>query len=108
MSIRRLLASLCALVGIFVLSCTAAQAADTHDYLFEFNEVPANSGAPLPGPVTSVNAMTVDSGHVWIAEGVSGSNGLFRVDEFNAATGSFVSPTRARYPSCSRASSTSV
>ncbi len=90
MRIRRLLASLCTLAAFTALSGATARAAETHDYLFEFGEVPANSGVALPGPVTSVNAMAVDSGHIWIAEGISGT-GSFRVDEFSSNTGAFVS-----------------
>jgi hypothetical protein len=83
------LAALCTLVGLLSVCSVSAQAAVTHDYLFQFNEVPSGSGAALPGPVTSVESMTVDAGHLWIAEDVEGTQSS-RVDEFNAATGGFI------------------
>jgi hypothetical protein len=87
------LASLCALAGLFALSSASAQAAVTHGYLSEFGEVPAGSGAPLFGPMTAAGAMTVDSGHVWIAERINGGPfiGEYRVDKYNSATGAFIS-----------------
>jgi hypothetical protein len=83
------LASLCALVGLLALSDAPAPAALTHDYLFQFNEIPAGPGVTYPGLLTGDNDMTIDSGHVWIAEHISGT-GSYRVDEFNGAKGEFV------------------
>ena len=83
--------TLCCALATGLLSVgAAAQAAVTHKYLFQFNSIPANSGAPLPGVLTSPTSMTVDSGHVWIAEHIEGF-GSFRVDRFDAATGEFIS-----------------
>jgi len=66
----------------------SAQAEVIHDYLSQITEVPASSGAPAPGPLSSMESMTIDSGHLWIAEKPSGSS---RVDEFDASTGAFLS-----------------
>jgi hypothetical protein len=86
----RALYVMCALVGVLALGGTPAQALVSHNFLFQFNEVPANSDVALPGPVTSLNSMTVDAGHLWIAEDIEGTNNFSRVDEFNAATGGFI------------------
>jgi hypothetical protein len=74
------------------LSASSANAAVIHDYLPAPSEelskgVPA--GAELPGLLGELNAMTVDSGHVWIAEKLPGLE-TTRVDEFDAATGAFM------------------
>jgi hypothetical protein len=78
---------LCALAGL-AGSCTSAQAENTHDYLSQITEVPVSSGALLTGGLSEVNAMTVDSGDLWVAEKLEGP-GTSRVDEFNSA-GAFV------------------
>lgn len=84
------LVSLCALTGSFALASVSARAALIHNYLSQITEVPPSSGALITGPVTELNAMTVDSGHLWVAEHVSGANQT-RVDEFDASTGAFIS-----------------
>jgi WD40-like Beta Propeller Repeat len=95
MTARRLmlvtLSSLCALVGVLALGGVSAQAALIHDYLSQITEVPASSGVPFTGPVSGDGAMTVDSGHLWVAEFIEGTSGMARVDQFDAATGAFVS-----------------
>jgi hypothetical protein len=93
-SIRRTLAlSLTALAVCLVLT-NAAHGSVTHQFLFSFSEVPAEGPlkepVALPGRVTTLGAMTVDSGHVWIAEHMKGTNN-FRVDRFDATTGTFLS-----------------
>ncbi len=93
-SIRRTLAvSLSALAVCLVLT-NAAHGSVTHQFLFSFSEVPAEGPlkepVALPGRVTTLGSMTVDSGHVWIAELMSGTNS-FRVDRFDATTGAFLS-----------------
>ena len=88
------LACLCALVGCLALVAQGASAAVTHDYLFQFNEVPAGPGISVPGPLTEMNSIAVDSGHMWIAEHVSGTSS-YRVDKFDAATGGFLSQLAA-------------
>jgi len=84
MSIRRsvltLLVSVCALAGLLLSWGAVAQGEVTHHYLSQFNEVPGNLGGPL---MLSSSSMTVDSSHLWVAEPT-------RVDEFDAATGSFL------------------
>ena len=97
MMTRRLISSslisLCATIGLMVLGSTSAQALVAHNYLFQFNEVPASSGVAFPGPLYSPQ-MTVDAGHLWTADFVPGivheGNSPKRVDEFDAATGAFI------------------
>lgn len=100
MSARRLtvvgLVSLCALCGGFALAGASARAAVIHDYLSQITEVPASPGVTVPGPLQAMESMTFDSGHVWIAELFEKA---YRVDEFDAATGAFVSqPVHAESP----------
>jgi hypothetical protein len=79
---------------------TTAEAAVTHKY----EPVPSKeitAGVPagtkvgpepaLTGPLTSVNAMAVDSGFLYIAEWKEGTNGIDRLDKFDASTGTFIS-----------------
>jgi hypothetical protein len=82
------LVSLC-VTAVLALWGVSAQAEVIHRYGSRIAEVPAE-GVPLPGPVTGLNSMTVDSGHLWVAEKVEGT-GNTRIDEFNASTGAFVS-----------------
>ena len=87
------LACLCASAGVLALAGASAQAAVTHEFLpavsAEITEgVPASSGAPLTGPLSGVNAMTVDSGELYVAEHLEGTSS-YRVDKFNASTGAF-------------------
>jgi hypothetical protein len=82
-------ACLCAVVGCMVLGVAAAPAATTHNLLFQFNEIPAGPGVANPGLLRGDNAITVDSGHLWVAEPASGTNES-RVDEFNAENGQFM------------------
>jgi hypothetical protein len=84
------LVSCCALVGVWALSVLPAQAALTHSYLSQITEVPAGGGVAVPGPVTAIDSMTVDAGHLWVAEHIEGTGGS-RVDEFDAGSGVFVS-----------------
>jgi hypothetical protein len=89
-SLLAALVPLCALVGVLLLSASAS-ATDTHDYLSQFEEVPAGAGVTYSGALSGeASSMTVDSGHIWIAEKLSGT-GNFRVDEFSATTGAFIS-----------------
>jgi hypothetical protein len=78
----RTLFMLCALVGLLALAGAQAGAAVRHEFLFSFDQA--------PGGVGEMNSMTEDSGHLWTAEQISGSSS-FRVDEFDAATGAFIS-----------------
>lgn len=87
---RSLVASVLTVAAAMLVLASGANAADTHDYLLQFSEVPSSSGAAVPGPITQADAMTVDSGHVWLAEHVSGS-GAYRLDEFDASSGAFIS-----------------
>jgi WD40-like Beta Propeller Repeat len=90
----RMLSALSALTASLTLTAPLAQAAVTHNPLFQFSEVPAegplHEPVALPGRVTELNSMTVDSSHVWIAEHMEETLN-FRVDKFDAATGGFVS-----------------
>ena len=93
----------CAAITLFaclglLFSAVPAQAAVTHEY------IPGVSGAlgggvpegqPPPtitGPLHEVKALTVDSGHVWVADKLlEAEGGATRVDEFDDATGAFMS-----------------
>lgn len=75
-----------------------AAGAVTHDYLFQMTGVPTGAGVALPGPFTEMDAMTVDSGRLWIAEHVNGTTN-YRVEQFNASTGAFVSELEQPNPS---------
>jgi hypothetical protein len=81
----------------------AAQAAVTHEFLEETSAkisagVPSGCGTSGPscvsGPLSEVNALTVDSGHLWVAEKINaGKNAEHtRVDRFNDTTGEFLPP----------------
>jgi hypothetical protein len=96
MSARRLtsttLASLCSLVGCLALWTASAHARSTHEYLPALSaklsesipaEGPHGEQIAVPGPREEEAGMTVDAGHLWIAE--SG-----RIDEYDAATGQFL------------------
>jgi hypothetical protein len=60
-----------------------------HRYESSITEIPAKGPhgetVSLPGPFAELNAMTVDSGHLWVSEHVPPA----RTDEFNAETGAF-------------------
>ncbi len=82
-------------------SVGGAQAALTRSPLFHLGEIPTQGshGEPvaLPGPLGKMESMTVDNGHLWVAEEL---NGASRVDEFDAATGAFIAqPIHAEAPS---------
>jgi hypothetical protein len=79
-----------ALCLIFAMFAPSAQAVMTHDYLSQITEVPADSAAPLTGPLSGANATTTDSGDLWIAEELEGTGGS-RIDKFNASSGAFIS-----------------
>jgi hypothetical protein len=95
MTARRLrlgiLAWVCVLAGGLALGGVSAQALVTHQYLSQITEVPSGSGVPVTGLLSEPYAMTFDSGHLWLTEHIGGTSNTFRVDEFDAATGAFVS-----------------
>lgn len=68
-----------------------AQAEDTHLPLSQIGEIPAvgphGEQIAQPGPLQKMESMTVDSGHLWVAEMNGGGS---RVDEFDATTGAFL------------------
>jgi hypothetical protein len=95
MSARRLtttmFASLCALVGALVFGSAGAQAMVTHRYLSSpITEVPAKGPPPaeeavaFPGPLQGFQAMTFDSGELYLIDEEE------RLDKFNASTGAFI------------------
>jgi hypothetical protein len=65
-----------------------ARAAITHDYLSQITEVPAGSGAALPGPLIQPKGLAVDGGELYVADG---SQSEYRIDKFDASSGVFVS-----------------
>ena len=102
MSIHKLtlttLALLCAVAGLLALSPVSARASITHKYLSRIAEVPAEGphgeAVPSHGPLSEVRAMTVEEGHLWVAERGGEGTGVNqvsveRVDEFDAANGGF-------------------
>ncbi len=89
MTIRRLtsttLASLCTLAGALALTSTPAHALLLHTLEPPpITEVPAACpGASSPGSLGEPDGMTVDEGHLWVAENVFGTA---RTDEFDATS----------------------
>jgi WD40-like Beta Propeller Repeat len=83
---------LCGVAGCLALGVAVAPAAVVHKYLSQITEVPAKGphgeAVPAPGPLEEVDSLAADSGHVWLAEK---SPAGFRVDEFDASSGAFVS-----------------
>jgi hypothetical protein len=90
---------------LLALSASSAQAVVTHEFLCQItgagsatisatecdaNPNPAENPPVLGGPLSGVDALTVDSGTLWLAEHLEGT-GNYRVDEFNASSGAFVS-----------------
>ena len=69
----------CALAGGLALGGVPARAEVVHKYLSQITEVPASSGVPLPGPLSSARMMTIDSGHLWVEESLEGSGVDYRV-----------------------------
>lgn len=106
-SVLAALLALCALSGFLVLPVAPAGAAIAHEFLKPLSDelekgVPVGCGGQpvppcIPGPLSGVDALTVDSGHLWVAERIEqGKNlGRSRVDEFDAATGAFLAPQLA-------------
>jgi hypothetical protein len=105
--LRLLLATtlvLSTLAVAFATSATPADAAITHEFLKPLSDqlemgVPADcAGEPvppcIPGPLSGVSALTVDSGHLWVAERIQAGRklGASRVDSFDAAAGGFLPP----------------
>jgi hypothetical protein len=91
---RRILAAGAVVTLIAVCWVKTAGAAVTHDFNAELSGnlsegVPSGSGASLTGALSGVNALTVDSGHLWIAEKRAGST-TTRVDEFDDSSGAFL------------------
>jgi hypothetical protein len=85
-----ILVSLCALMGVLASSNAVATATVTHQYLSQITEIPAGPSVALPGRLKEVGAMNVDSGKLYVGE-EGGGEVVYRVDEFDAATGAFVS-----------------
>jgi hypothetical protein len=79
-----------AMVAVF--SAGIARAADTHLPLFQLGEIPVEGphgeAVALPGPLEKMESMTIDSGHLWVAEEISATQS--RIDEFDAANGTFI------------------
>ncbi len=86
------LASLCVSVCGLAMVGVPAGAAILHKPLFQISEVPVGAGAPIAGPLVEVNAMTVDSGKLYLAEGLPSGVGSAprRTDIFDGASGAFI------------------
>jgi hypothetical protein len=96
-SYRTVVAAL-AVAGAFALSVGTAQANDLHKPLFQISEVPAegpsHESVGLHGPLgEGEGSMSIAAGHVWLAGRVEDQTQSedYRLDEFDAATGAFVS-----------------
>jgi hypothetical protein len=88
----------CVLAWSLVFLCAQAHAVITHTFLPEPSKtiskgVPSSCASPcLPGPLSGVNALTADSGHLWVAERseAEGKFGTTLVDEFDDSSGAFL------------------
>src|ERR1700722_2047727 len=95
MNALRRLVLMGAVVGVASLGGSTAitHAAYIHEPLFQLGEIPKGSllgeTVAFPGPLERMESMTIDSGHLWVAETTS-SGSRSRVDEFNTTTGAFV------------------
>jgi hypothetical protein len=87
---RLSMAALCALACAMLFPGAAARAAVTHKYLSRITEVPAGSGAVLPGPLVRPTAVASDSGELFVDDN-PGLGSEYRLDKFDASTGAFVS-----------------
>ncbi len=89
------LASLLALTGGLLFTASPANAAVTHTLIGEIKEVPATCVQPscVTGPLyEQVQGMTVDSGHLLVADSQGERS---RIDEFEASSGAFLSQLTA-------------
>jgi hypothetical protein len=91
------------LLASCVLACLAvtasvAAAAVTHEFVpgltTALQRGVAKGEAPIFGELSEVGALTVDSGHLWIAERINGGAflGDSRVDAFDLSDGAFLPP----------------
>lgn len=82
------------LAAATAVACSAgtARAEYTHLPLFQLGAIPVEGPhgehVALPGPLQKMESMTIDSGHLWVAEVLDATQS--RVDEFDAATGAFI------------------
>jgi hypothetical protein len=87
---------LCAVTCLVVFWGASAGAAVTHEYLSQITEVPAvgphGEAVPVPGAISEgdIDSLTTDEGKVWLSEHIRGAQ-LYRTDEFDAASGAFLS-----------------
>jgi hypothetical protein len=92
------------MIAVVLLATVSAQATITRMPLFQLGAIPTvgphGETVPLPGALGKMESMTVDAGHLWVAEGKFGEDS--RVDEFDAATGAFLAqPIHVEAPSIS-------
>jgi hypothetical protein len=85
------LVALCGLVGSLAFGYASAGAAITHAFRSRITEVAAGPGVASSGPIVDPQAMTVDAGSLYVADGGDGNDdggpGGGRLDKFNAASG---------------------
>jgi DNA-binding beta-propeller fold protein YncE len=84
---RRLALTLTAALTL-ALCAAPARAAVTHTFLSQITEVPA--GTPIPGSLGNADDMAVDSGRLYVAEGLEDQSGRQRIDVFDSSNGAFV------------------
>jgi hypothetical protein len=98
----------CVVAGLLV-SGGVAGAAVVHHFLPEASaklsegvpvEGPHGEAVPLPGALQGVNAVSLDGGDLFVAERFGAGSGGYRLDEFDASSGAFVSQF-AQVPSLS-------
>ena len=84
-----ILVALCVPVGLLAFGSAPALARTSHTYESQITEIPASSGAPVPGALTSPNSMTVYGGDLYVAEELDGyvsygpgQTTSFRADQF--------------------------
>jgi NHL repeat len=74
---------------VSLLSAGSALGHVSHEYLpalsAKITEGPAGLGFPRPGPVSSVEAIVAEGGHLWLGESLEKAEGASRVDEFDIA-----------------------
>ncbi len=78
----------CGLIGSVTFGAASAGATITHHFLSRITEIPAGPGIASSGPLYQPQALTVDSGDLYVADGGQ-ENG--RLDKFDDSTSTLVS-----------------
>jgi DNA-binding beta-propeller fold protein YncE len=82
-----------ALTALLAVTATPASALVTHEFESRIvTEVPAGSGAASIGPIVEPQALSVDGGALYVADGGAGTG---RVDKFDAGSGAWLAQFEA-------------